>query len=112
VVRSSNLKRGNANPYDPTDEVYFEERQSKPMASNLHGRAAVHLLWKQQGGKCPVCDQGLTLAEDWRLHHLEWRVYGGSDGLYNRTLLHANGHRQVHSQGLKVEKAASHEWRS
>jgi RNA-directed DNA polymerase len=104
--------RGPANPYDPTWEVYFEERLSAKMAHDLAGREAARFLWKQQGGQCPVCQQGLRLEERWHLHHLEWRVYGGSDALYNRMLLHANCHRQVHAQGLKVEKAASRERRS
>jgi RNA-directed DNA polymerase len=95
--------RGHANPYDPAWEVYFEERLSARMAQDLAGRQAVQQLWTAQGGKCPVCGQGLTLAESWHLHHVEWRVYGGSDAWYNRRLLHANCHRQVHSQGLVVE---------
>src|SRR5205807_616210 len=104
--------RGEANPYDPSWEVYFEERLSAKMAQDLAGRAAAQYLWNQQGGKCPVCEQGLTLQECWHIHHLQWRVYGGSDALYNRMLLHANCHRQVHSQGLKIVKAASRERRS
>ena len=104
--------RGPANPYDPAWEVYFEERLSARMANDLHGRRAAQTLWEQQGGQCPVCGQRLTMEDRWHLHHLEQRVYGGSDALYNRMLLHANCHRQVHSQGLKVEKAASRERRS
>ena len=104
--------RGVANPYDPSWEVYFEERLSAKMAHDLAGRVAAEYLWKQQGGKCPVCHQGLQLEERWHLHHLSWRVYGGSDALYNRILLHRNCHNQVHNQGLKVEKAASRERRS
>jgi RNA-directed DNA polymerase len=104
--------RGTANPYDPTWEVYFEERLSAKMASDPKGRTAAQFLWEPQGGKCPGCGQRLTLEEGWHMHHLEWRVYGGSDALYNRMLLHANCHRQVHSQGLKIEKAASREGRS
>jgi RNA-directed DNA polymerase len=95
--------RGDANPYDPAWELYFEERLSAKMAQELSGRKAVQRLWKHQGGKCPVCEQELTLTESWHLHHKEWRVYGGSDALFNRRLLHANCHRQVHSQGLEVE---------
>ena len=103
--------RGQANPYDPTWEIYFEERLSAKMAQDLAGREAVRLLWKHQGGKCPVCHQGLQLEERWHLHHIVWRVYGGSDALYNRRLLHANCHRQVHHQGLPAEQAASRERR-
>jgi RNA-directed DNA polymerase len=104
--------RGQANPYDPTWELYFEEKISARMAQELAGREAARVLWKRQGGQCPVCGQGLTLQESWHMHHIEWRVYGGHDALYNRMLLHANCHRQVHSQGLKVEQAASCEGRS
>jgi RNA-directed DNA polymerase len=95
--------RGNANPYEPAWEAYFEERLSKRMADTLAGRKAVQRLWQRQGGKCLVCGQWLMEDECWHLHHKEWRVYGGSDALYNRRLLHANCHRQVHSQGLEVE---------
>jgi len=95
--------RGAANPYDPAWEAYLEERLSQRMADTLAGRDAVQRLWKWQGGKCPVCGQGLVEGQSWHLHHKEWRVYGGSDALYNRRLLHANGHRQVHHQGLEVE---------
>ena len=38
--------------------------------------------------------------------------YGGDDTISNLVLLHPNCHRQVHSAGLVVEKAASREGRS
>jgi len=103
--------RRQANPYDPTWEVYFEERISAKMAQDLAGRKAARFLWKHQGGKCPVCHQGLRLEECWHMHHVVWRVYGGSDAMYNRMLLHANCHRQVHHQGLPGGPAASRERR-
>src|SRR5207253_3843352 len=73
--------RGQANPYDPAWEVYFEERLSAMMAQTPTGRRAARFLWKQQGGKCPVCDQELRLEERWHMHHIQWRVRGGSDAL-------------------------------
>jgi RNA-directed DNA polymerase len=95
--------RGDANPYDPAWEVYFEERLSQRMADTLASRKAVQRLWQRQGGKCLVCGQELMEEESWHLHHKEWRVYGGSEALGNKRLLHANCHRQVHSQGLEME---------
>ena len=59
-----------------------------------------------------VCGQPLTLADGWHVQHLRWRAHGGDDSLSNLVLLHRDCHRQVHSEGLVVEKAASREGRS
>ena len=96
--------------YDPAWERTSRAHSAR-IAHDLAGQGAAHSLWKHQGVKCPVCGQGLTLQERWHMHHVQWGVYGGSDALYNRMLLHANCHRQIHSQGLNVEKAASRERR-
>jgi RNA-directed DNA polymerase len=104
--------RGPANPYDPAWELYFEERLAAHLASTLTGRGTARYLWLEQDGKCLVCGQPLTPAEGWQVHHLRWRVHGGDDGIDNLVLLHPNCHRQVHSAGLVVDKAASREGRS
>jgi RNA-directed DNA polymerase len=104
--------RGAANPYDPAWELYFEERLAAQMASTLTGRGTARYLWYEQGGQCLVCAQPLTLEVGWHVHHLLWRSHGGSDAIENTVLLHPNCHRQVHSEGLVVEKAASRERRS
>jgi RNA-directed DNA polymerase len=104
--------RGEANPYDPAWELYFEERLTAQMASTLTGRGKARYLWLEQDGKCPVCGQPLTLEAGWQMHHLLWRAHGGDHGTDNLVLLHPNCHRQVHSEGLVVNKAASREGRS
>jgi RNA-directed DNA polymerase len=104
--------RGAANPYDPTWELYFEERLAQQMASTLTGRGTARYLWLEQDGRCVVCRQPLTLAEGWHVHHLRWRSHGGSDSVDNLVLLHPNCHRQVHSEGLAVGKSASRKGRS
>jgi RNA-directed DNA polymerase len=96
--------RGAANPYDPDWELYFEQRLGVKMANNLKGRRSLSRLWKEQGGLCPICDQPITQLTGWHSHHIVWRVRGGSDGAWNRVLLHPNCHRQVHSRGLCVTK--------
>jgi RNA-directed DNA polymerase len=65
-----------------------------------------------EAGKCLVCGQPLALAGKWYVHHLRWPTHGGDDTISNQELLHPNCHRQVHSEGLVVEKAASREGRS
>jgi len=62
--------RGEANPYDPAWELYFEERLATQMASTLNGCGTARYLWLEQGGKCPVCSQPLTLEFGWHVHHV------------------------------------------
>ena len=104
--------RGDANPYDPAWELYFDERFTRHMQSTLDGRGTIGYLWKDQSGRCPVCSQPLTEASGWHLHHRQWRVHGGDDGVENLRLLHANCHRQIHSAKLEGDQAASCERRS
>jgi RNA-directed DNA polymerase len=75
--------KGDANPYDPAWELYFEERLTAHMASTLTGRGTVRYLWLRQNGKCLVCGQPLTLADGWHVHHLRWRAHGGNGAAYN-----------------------------
>ena len=103
---------GDANPYDPAWELYFEERLRAQMSNTLTGQGTARYLRFTQDGKCLVCHAPLTLEEGWHIHHLLWRSHGGSDTLDNLVLLHPNCHRQVHSEGLVVVKPASREGRS
>jgi RNA-directed DNA polymerase len=102
-ARDTHIRRhvkiqGDANPYDPARELYFEERLAGRMASTLTGRGTVRYLWMQQAGKCLMCGEPLALAGEWHVHHLRWRTHGGDDTLSNLVLLHPNCHRQVHSE--------------
>jgi RNA-directed DNA polymerase len=116
-ARSTSIRRhvkikGAANPYDPVWELYFEERLATQMARTLTGCGTARYLWLEQHGRCLVCGQPLTLEAGWHVHHLVWRTHGGTNLLDNLVLLHPNCHRQVHSEGLVVEKFASREGRS
>jgi len=95
---------GEANPYDPNWEQYFEHRLEIQMAQKLKGYRKLLYLWYEQDGKCPVCNQKITKATGWNAHHIVWRSRGGSDGISNLVLLHPVCHRQVHSSGLIVAK--------
>ena len=97
--------KGEANPYDPAWERYFETRLDVKMAHNLRGRSQLLSLWRKQKGCCPVCEQPITHVTGWHNHHIVWRIHGASDRSENRALLHLNCHRQVHSQWLDVVKS-------
>ena len=103
IQRHTKIK-GEANPYDPAWEPYFEERLGVKMTGTLAGRWTLRLLWKEQGGICPVCNQKITTVTGWHNHHIVWRTHGGKDTIENRVLVHPNCHQQIHSQELDVGK--------
>lgn len=96
VVRHVKV-RADANPYDPKDEGYFDERLTRRMRSTLQGRRKLYWLWNKQQGNCPVCAAKITKATGWHVHHVVWRVYGGSDRLSNLQMLHPTCHAQLHA---------------
>jgi RNA-directed DNA polymerase len=98
--------KGEANPYDRSWELYFEERLSVKMSRTLEGRGTMCYLWLEQDGRCPVCGEALTEARGWQCHHRKRRCDGGRSTIDNLQLLHPNCHRQVHSRDIEVGKAA------
>lgn len=96
--------QGKANPYDPQWETYFDERMGLKWLQGGMKRRKLIVLWNEQAGRCPVCNQKITKETGWNIHHILYRVYGGKDTLSNLLLLHPNCHRQVHSQKLEVVK--------
>jgi RNA-directed DNA polymerase len=103
-IRRHTKIRGTANPYDPTWELYFEQRLGAHLAQTARGQGQRFTLWMQQRGVCPICVQMITELQGCDNHHIIKRVEGGSDGPANRILVHPNCHRQIHSQGLTVVK--------
>ncbi len=93
--------RGDLNSYDPKDETYFDVRMTRRMGSSLQGRRKLFWLWNQQEGLCPVCASKITKATGWHVHHMVWRVFGGSDRLSNLQLLHPTCHMQLHARAAK-----------
>jgi RNA-directed DNA polymerase len=59
-ARSTPIKRhvkvkGDANPYDPAYETYFEKREGTHMQETLRGTRTLRFLWHEQHGLCTVC---------------------------------------------------------
>jgi RNA-directed DNA polymerase len=98
--------KGEANPFDPQWEGYFEERIRLKMLNSLKGRKKLIRLWLDQDRRCPICREWITRKSGWHVHHILWRVNGGGDGSANLIMVHPNCHRQIHAQGLKVVKPA------
>ena len=108
-AKSTPIKRhvkvkGEANPYDPTYETYFEEREGAHMLDTFRGTRTLRYLWYEQRGLCTQCDTRITRITGWRLHYCVPRVMGGSTGATNCVLLHPECHDRVHCQRLTVSK--------
>jgi RNA-directed DNA polymerase len=106
VKRHKRIK-ARANPYSPEDEQYFERRVGRKMAGKFVGRSLLAYLYKQQSGKCALCNQPITEATGWDRHHVKPRHLGGPDTDDNLVLLHPDCHDQVHHERLHIAKPAS-----
>lgn len=96
--------RGDANPYDPCWEAYFEGRLDVKMEASPKRRQQLLRLWLRQDGLCAECGHKITRMTGWRSHKIIWRVYGGSDTMSNRVMLHPHCHSMVHRRELEVVK--------
>ncbi len=106
---STTIKRhikiqGNANPYDPAYETYFEKREEVHMRESFRGTRILRFLWYEQRGLCPVCNIKITRISGWRLHYCVARTMGGSTSAENCLLLHPECHDRVHRLRLSVSK--------
>ena len=96
--------QGDANPYDPAYETYFEKREEAHMRESFRGTRILRFLWYEQSGLCPVCHIKITRVTGWRLHYCVSRIMGGSTSAENCLLLHPECHDRVHRLRLSVSK--------
>ena len=96
--------KGEANPYDPAYEPYFENREGDHMRETFRGTRTLRYIWNEQRGLCTVCNTSITRTTGWRLHHCVPLVLGGSKSAVNRLLLHPECHDMVHRQHLSLSK--------
>jgi len=101
IIRYVKIK-GDANPYDPHWETYFERRLDLKMDRSPKRRKQLIRLWLRQGGLCSECGHKITRTTGWRSHKIIWRVFGGSDNMSNLVLLHPKCHTRVHNRELEV----------
>jgi RNA-directed DNA polymerase len=96
--------RGDANPYDPAWETYFEKREADHMLETFRGLRTLRFLWYGQRGLCPVCNTKITRLTGWRLHQRLSCVKGGKHSAENSVLLHPECHDKVHHLRLSVSE--------
>ncbi|WP_321919117.1 group II intron reverse transcriptase/maturase [Paraburkholderia tropica] len=106
AIRRHRKIKGDFNPFDPEWEQYGEQLRQARMEGSMRHRKQWVSLYMSQGGLCAHCGGALTKETGWHNHHLEYRVHGGSDALFNRVLLHPDCHRQVHVGKIALTKPA------
>jgi len=97
INRHTKIK-GEANPFDPVYEPYFEERLGKQMGGSEKGKKTLLNHWRKQNGLCPRCELPITRQTGWFLHHIVSLIKGGWNSFKNRVLLHPKCHGLIHSQ--------------
>jgi len=102
IRRHAKIK-GEANPFDPQWEPYFEDRLGVKMQGDMKGKAKLLRLWRNQNKRCTLCDQLITKETGWNIHHRIPKCEGGADNFVNLVLLHPNCHRQHHAAGLTLQ---------
>lgn len=104
LIRRHTKIKGEANPYDPAYESYFEEREERHMRESLRGMRLLRFLWYAQRGLCTVCNMRITRTTGWRPHYCVPRNKGGSKSAENCVLLHPECRDNVRSQHLTALK--------
>ncbi|WP_110328336.1 group II intron reverse transcriptase/maturase [Paraburkholderia tropica] len=106
AIKRHKKVKGDFNPFDPEWEQYGEQLRQQRMEQSRGYLRQWFKLYTSQEGRCALCEQVLEFDTGWHDHHLIYKVYGGTNSLSNRVLLHPNCHRQVHARGLNVTKPA------
>ena len=83
IFKASDIKiqrhpkiKGHVNPYDKTDEAYFEQRIQIHMQNKLAGKRMIRYLYDRQEGRCTVCNQLITQHTGYNAHHLQPKYSG------------------------------------
>ena len=98
--------KSECNPFDPKWQEYLKKRFVLKTQVALNNSKKSLLLWKEQNGLCPVCNQKITDESPRHIHHILERSKGGNNSNSNLVLIHPVCHRQIHVQNIKLVKPA------
>ena len=84
--------KGDANPFDPECDKYFDQRETQKMLVTLKGRNSLLYLWKKQDRKCPLCGMPIDRVLPWNVTE---KVVNGK---IQRYLVHDKCYKQFRKQ--------------
>lgn len=92
---------GTNSPDDHNLLEYWEKRYAGITNKTWAKGSKYYKVAKNQGWKCPVCNQSLSNGEPIHTHHIVPMKDGGTDDTENLVHLHETCHIQVHSKSKK-----------
>lgn len=84
--------KGDANPFDPEYDKYFDQRETQKMLVTLKGRNSLLYLWKKQERKCPLCGMAIDRVLPWNV------TEKAVNGRMQRSLVHDKCYKQFRKQ--------------
>ena len=82
--------------YCKFDKEYWQKRDKRSMYQKLMRWRKAH--YKRQDGKCTQCHYPLLPTDTLHMHHIIPKAQGGDNSYSNLTLIHAECHRELHSE--------------
>ena len=89
--------KGDANPFDPEYDLYFQKRETQLMLETLKGRKSLLYLWNKQGRTCPLCGKPIDRTKAWNVNE---KVI---DGKIVRELVHNTCYLRSKRKSCKYE---------
>ena len=89
--------KGDANPFDPEYDLYFQKRETQLMLETLKGRKSLLCLWNKQGRTCPLCGKPIDRTKAWNVNE---KVI---DGKIVRELVHNTCYLRSKRKSCKYE---------
>jgi RNA-directed DNA polymerase len=103
LIRRHVKIRADANPFDPAQETYFEQRIYQANSVKHYGQSMLRTLLKEQQGKCAFCHEPLTEQTGMNAHHIVEKHLGGAYSLENLIILHPFCHTQIHQNNISLQ---------
>ncbi|CAG4929310.1 HNH endonuclease signature motif containing protein [Acidithrix ferrooxidans] len=99
IVRHVKIK-GDANPFDPQWDAYFEDRIGRQMTTNPAEKKKLARHWRERDGNCQNNNEAITSQTRWTLRYIVPRSLGGPDTFSNRVLVHQSCHGYINAKEL------------
>lgn len=96
AIRRHVKVRSSANPFDPKQAGYFEDRLGWKLNQSAAGRTKLVRIWRSQDMRCPLCKQPIPVSTQWAIHGIFPYIGGDNENLSKLAVVHPDCHRKKH----------------